>query len=212
MSEKKERNMSPRGFLHKAEQAKSAIALIAAQRTWLESGELCHVTSPILAKIDAGELLPTPGLEHIKQAVTCCVMQAAIRKGEEASARLQSGAESSKPYAGVIYSAPGVIAIKLNEKKEEVELKENFDSPQAAERWVNRRLDDGESGWFGEVIWKNIILKSGLPMITRVERNLAIAAVQTKKKSAYHKTLKVGAGPLGPRMKVSQTRSSFSRG
>src|SRR5579864_9472553 len=109
MAETKERKMSPKGFLHKCttKAANSAIAFLAAHRTFLETGELAIKTSPLLAKLDAGELLPTPCLKEIQYAVMTHIIESDQNKLDAKVQAAQEGSPKTtrKPWLATIYNA-----------------------------------------------------------------------------------------------------------
>src|ERR1700721_2084558 len=123
--------------------AASASAFLQAHRAFLESGELAPITGEILAKVDAKELLPTPGLELIRNAVLAHSIQVESRKAEQRMMQAASDdkeGKSTKPWQVIIYTAKGDVATKINDKGEEVELSMSFDLQQRASDWCDRRL------------------------------------------------------------------------
>lgn len=136
-----ERKMTPKGFLHKTttKAANSALAFLATYRDYLTTSEVAIVTSPIIAKVDAGELLPTPALEEIKNAVFQHMLVLDTLK-HEAAIEKQQEPKKTKPHVGMIYTEHGVIATRINAEGEEEELIKSFDLPQEAMRWIDRRL------------------------------------------------------------------------
>src|SRR5271166_4917515 len=147
-----ERQMTPKGFLAKlsTKAANSAAGFILAHRQWLTTGELASVTSPILAKLDTKELLPTPALKELGQAVMNHIIVQDQRRAEASMEGAQQSG-TTKPWVATIYDSKGLICTKLNSDGEEEELVKGFDHPQEADRWVDRRLYDGASDWHGEV-------------------------------------------------------------
>src|SRR6476660_953615 len=89
--------ISPKMFLHKASQAKSAIAFIAAYREWMETGQIASALSPILARIDNKELFPTPGLLEIRNAVLVHHLTAEVQKAEAEQAKREVKANTPPP-------------------------------------------------------------------------------------------------------------------
>jgi hypothetical protein len=215
MSEsKKERVMSPKGFLHKAttKAAGSAMAFLAQHRAWLETGELAKVTSPILAKVDSKDLMPTPALEEIKVVVLNHMIASEIRKGEEQMAAREAGPQSTpKNWIATIYTAKGEVATRVNAKGEVEDLEESFDLSQEADRWTDRKLVEGAPDWFGVITHATMTVK-GEPMATTVTRNDAMARVLAPAKGPVMKPQAKGTGKLSFGVKVHNDRSRFSNG
>lgn len=209
MSEQtKERKMTAKGFLHKTttKAAKAATAFLAQHRAWLETGELAQFTSPILAKLDEKEILPTPALEAIKAVVLGHML---AKDCEVAEAKIQDDASkgrSQKPWLATIYNCKGEVCTRLNEKGEEEDLQKGFDLSSDADRWVDRRLFDGQSDWFGVI--NSPIHKSE----TTVIREDAIARILKKPKPCATRKTSASTSTLGFRPKVQNDRFYFSRG
>ncbi len=218
MSTKKERTMTPKGFLHKTttKAANSADAFLKAHRAWLESGELASLTSPILRKLDDGEVMPTPALEAIKSVVYGHMIASEIRKGEESIARQEQGGKgpgASKPWIGTIHNADGQIAVKINEEGEEVLLQQGFEKPQECERWVDRRLFEGTDGQFGVVASTTLIgPKTGSPISSTIMRQDAIARILKQKGGPVMKSSAKSSSKLGFGVKAKQSTAKFSHG
>lgn len=213
--EKRTRKMSAKWFLSLATGGKksvSAEAFIAAHRSWLETGELAAQVAPILIQIDDKEIFPTPGLDAIKMIALGHLMAENISKAEEQLNKV-SEPRTEKPYVGCIMTSEGKIAMILDEKKEQHELRSSFEHPQEAERWCQRRLNESATDWYGEVIWTKILTKDKKPMVTKIRRDDAIKAIIPKTKSPLMHYNKVGGGGrLSNRMSVGQTHVRFSRG
>lgn len=203
-----ERKMTPKGFLHKTntKAANSAGAFLAQYRDYLVTGELAPIASPIIAKLDKGELLPTPALKAIAHAVMAHIIAVDTHATEEKlEADGQTGTQ--KPWLTTVYEGSGAIATKLNTDGEEEDLVKGFDHASDADRWADRRLFEGASDWYAVV--ESTVLGS---VISRIERNDAIARILKKPKGpAIHQTGK-STKTLGFGVKAKQTRSSFSRG
>lgn len=225
--------MNPRTFLDKANAAKSAEAFLAAHWEYITKGEIAAQAEPFVVKLQNRTMMPTSALQFIKTAVFNHMQLQQAEKEEqiaEKARKLTSGPAKNKPYIGVVY-APGeliqeskneagevvkvvipVIATKRNKDGEEFELHEHFESPQAAARWVQRRLAEGPSDHRGEVIWARVISsKTGLPMTDLITYDAAIGALHKKNKSPFMHLNKVN-GRLTSQMKVGQTKTSFSKG
>lgn len=213
MSEKKTRNMSAKGWLHKTttKAAASADGFIKAHREWLETGSLAELTSPILAKIDSRELMPTPGLEALKAVVLGYMIASETAKGEEAMRKRDEEPAITKPWTATIYDKDGQIATKINEQGKEVDLFEKFDQPQDAEGWTDRRLFDGQPDWFGVVQSTTMTNKHGEALSTTVLRVDALARMLRKKKGPVMDRPK-STSKLSWGAKVKNSVSKFSHG
>jgi len=205
MAETKERKMTPKGFLHKTttKAANSAIAFLAQYRAFLTTGELAERTSPIIAKVDAGELLPTPALKEIQYAVMTHIIEADAAKVDQA---VEAGPkQTKKPWRASIYDAAGVLQTRINPKGEEEDLVKGFDLGQEADRWADRRLFEGTHGWYA------VVEHTIIPNIsTRVERGDSMARILKQPKGpAIHQKGK-STKTLGFGVKAKQTRVTFS--
>lgn len=202
------RNMTVDGFLLKTRQkgANSAAAFLAAHREWLTTGTLAEFTTPILAKLDKGEILPTPTLEEIKKVVVTHHILSMEKKGQEAMEKASEPKEP-KAYVATIFDASGNVPEVWQEKvnpetgKDEgghVPLVKDFDLPQRAEGWLERKLFDGAPDWHGEVASMAALKQDGTSIITRVERKDAIANI-----------LRRGRTPVCHKKAVSTSRLGF---
>lgn len=136
-----ERKMSPKGFLHKTttKAAGSAMAFLATYRDYLLTGEVAVATSPIIARLDAGTVMPTPALEEVKAAVFAHMRKQDSLKAE-ASIEKEQAPKKTKPHVGTIYDETGAIATRVNNEGEVEDLIKSFDLPQECQRWIDRRL------------------------------------------------------------------------
>lgn len=214
-TDKKERNMTPRGFLHKSntKAGASASGFLAQYRSYLETGELAEVTSPILRKLDDKALMPTPALEAIKAVV---LIHMIAKDAEKANDSIQNPAKGStarvKPWTSTIYNAKDEIQTRINDDGEEVELVASYDHPQDAERWVDRRLFEGQSDWYGVCVHSTITI-NGKPLTTTISRGDSIARLLKQKKGPVMQPQKGnGDGKLGFGAKVKESRCHFSKG
>lgn len=200
-----DRNMTPKGFLHKTttKAANSAAAFLAQYREYLTTGELASVTSPILRKLDDKELLPTPALKMVAVAVMGHIIATDKAKAEEAIERATAPA-ATKTWVAVIKDSGGNVCTKLNSDGEEEDLLKSFEHPQEADRWVDRRLFDGASDWYGEV--------EGLGTLVTVSRADAIARILKQPKGPAIHQRGTSTKTLGFGVKAKQDRASFSRG
>jgi len=216
-----ERSMSPKGFLHKAngKAANSALAFLATHREWLTTGELAATTSPILAKIDSGDLLPTPGLNVIKEVVLAHHLANEIRKGEDAMARAEeqeAGGGKSKPYLATVYDKDGEIPQVYVEKEdpetgavtgEWKDLQQGFDLPQRAQGWLDRKLYDGAPDWRGEIASTYMTGSDGLPMVEHVTRLDSMARIDHRVKGPVCHVRGVSTKSLGFGVKAKGDRN-----
>lgn len=200
-----ERKMSPKGFLYKSNaKGLSAIAFLKAHREWLETGTLASLTSPILAKLDAGEVMPTPALELLRNAVLSHHIASEIAKGESAMAKAQEP-KKTKNYLATILDGEGNIATRINAKGEVEDLQQSFDLPQEASRWCDRRLYDGASDWRGEVTSTKLHGSDGLPMVEHIARIDSIARILKKPAQPVVHVKGVSSKSLGFGVKAKQT-------
>jgi hypothetical protein len=212
----KPRNMSVKGFLHKCttKAATSAEGFIAAHRAWLETGELCEVTSPILRMLDEGQLFPTPALDLLQTEVLTHHLRVESLKAEKKLLDASNGTETrtSKPWISRIFDAKGNLVITKNAKGEEVELEETFQSASDADRWTDRRLFEGASDWFGVVQHTRIMRADGEPLTSVIMRQDAIARILKIPKSPLVKKTGTRDNRLSFGVKVAQSRAHFSHG
>lgn len=205
-NETKERKMSPKGFLAKTQTkaANSAIAFLTQYRAYLTTGELKDKTSPIIAKVDAGELLPTPALREIQYAVMTHIIESDSAKADQAST--QGAAKGTrKPWKASIYDAAGVLQTKVNAKGEEEDLVQGFDLGQRANEWADRRLFEGTHGWYA-IVEHTVIAN----VSSRIERGDSMARILRQPKGpAIHQKGK-STKTLGFGVKAKQTRVTFS--
>jgi hypothetical protein len=193
------RNMTAKGFFKKSESkaAASVEAFLAAHKEWLLNGEASYCTAPVVARLDAGELLPTPALQAIREAVMGHLMLidmlGATDRKEEAEEKKSAAPKTPKPF----------IAYILDEYKN-VMLKKGFDLPQRASEWVDRRLVENGSECSGEVAHK------GKPWeaITREESLARILG--TRKSSQVCKSM--GSSDGNWRMACKPSKAIFSHG
>jgi hypothetical protein len=201
---KKERVMSPKGFLHKAttKAANSAEGFLAQHRAWLETGDLAQFTSPILRKLDEKEILPTPALEAIKVIVLDHMIASEIRKGEEAIDKRENGAPvTPKNWTVTIYTSKG----------DEVQSK-GFELAQEADRWADRRLFEGASDWYAVVNHATLLNKNGELLNTVILRNDAMARLFKQARGPVMKPKPTSGGKLSFGVKCGNDVAKFSHG
>ena len=212
MADKKERKMSPKGFLHKCstKAANSALAFLSQYRSFLETGDLAEKTSPILAKMDAGELYPTPALKEIQYAVMTHIIESDRQKLEakiEAQAQAGTSTGTRKPWLAQILNEAGVIQTRVKDDGEVEELVKGFDMSSDADRWVDRRLFEGAPDWHGTV--EHTVIPN---VCSRIERQDSIARILKQPKGPTVHVRGKSTKTLGFGVKCKESRSSFSRG
>jgi hypothetical protein len=217
---KKPRNMTPKGFLHKTttKAALSAHAFLDQYREYLTTGELAERTSPILAKYDADKAqalakmqdtnkIAQASLKEIAHAVMVHIIESDHAKMEEKLEEAQSPKTGTKkPWIATILDAAGNICTRVKEDGEEEELVKGFDHASEADRWVDRRLFEGASDWYGEID------HASLPIHTRIERQDAIARILKKAKGPTVQVRGKSTKTLGFEHKAKENRFYFSRG
>lgn len=201
-----ERKMTAKGFLHKAstKAANSALAFIAAHREFLTTGELGSVTGPILIKLDSKEILPTPALGEIKQAVLGYMVAEQITAGQ---AKLERASEPAKPknYTATVYTETGEIATRVNEAGETVDMVQGFEDYMRAQDWCDRRLAlDAGNGWTAKV------LDNRSQRECEVDRDDAFARFFKRPKAPTMRQSGTGDGKW--RMRAKGDHFHFSRG
>ncbi len=211
MSEKKERKLTPKWFLHKTttKAANSALAFITAHRDFLTMGELASKTSPILAKLDNKELFPTPALNQIKQAVLDHMIALEANKFEQAIEKAQNDeaqGKKSKPFVAQILNAKMELCTRLKDNGEIEELQKEFDLPQEAQRWCDRRLVEGAPDWHATID----DARTGTHEY--ILRNESIQRTFRKKKGPTMHPRKMTTDKLSFGVRAKQDRASFSHG
>lgn len=199
-----DRKMTFTGFIAKATKPNvSAAAFLATHRNYMLSGELASITSPILLKVDMGELLPTPALHVIATAVMNHVIASDLQKLDD---KLNNPPQEAEPKAWLssIYDSQNVIQTRVNAKGEVEELIKEFDKASDGDRWSDRMLFDGADGWFAII--------EGHGTMVRVERSDAMARILKKPKSAVAHQKSTTTNKLGFGVRAKQDRASFSRG
>lgn len=207
-NDKKPRTMTIKGFLHKAsgKAANSAEAFINFHRAFLSSGELAPLTSHILARVDAGETMPTPALDEIRTIVLAHSIQSAARAAEE-KMLAEPKTASQKPWSVTLFTAKGEVATKVNAEWEVIELSQNFDLQQRASEWADRRLtQDCSADCFGVIIHTPTSLEVVVLYVDAMGRQ------NPKAKSPFSKKTGSRDNKLSFGVKAGNDRAHFSHG
>lgn len=205
-TEKKERKMSPKGFLAKcnSKAGLSVMAFVATHNEYLTKGEVAYATAPIVEKLIAGDMMYTPAMDAIKKAVMDHILNVDSMLSEEKKAEKaeKQGVRSrtTKPFSACIRDGEGNI-VRNDEGKE---LKSTFDLPQRASEWCDRRLFEQTSDCFGEVFHHGVHYEF-------VNRDGAIGRILKVGSSAVMKHQK-GSSKLSFGTKVKESHSKFSHG
>lgn len=201
------RKMSPKGFLHKAslKAGNSASAFLQAHREWLTTGELAQTCKPILDRVDAKEVMPTPALQEIKLAVFNHMVASDVRKAEIAIQKAQEPG-ATKAHVATILDEKGRIVTRVNAQGHEEDLVKSFDLPQEAMRWINLRLIEAAPWSYATLDHVKTVQQE---IITRDD---AFASEFKSKKSPVMKAQSKTTSKLSFGVKASQDHASFSRG
>jgi hypothetical protein len=214
-TDNKTRNMTVKGFLFKAggKAANSAAAFLAQHRAFLETGDLCEVTSPILRLIDEQQLMPTPGLDLLKEAVLTHHLRAEVDKEERRlSEQNNPSGHTSKPWISRVFDSKGNLVVALNSKGEEVELEKTFQLASDADRWSDLRLVENASDCFAVVEHTKIMRADGTPISTVIMRQDALSRILKAKKHPFSKKTGGRDSRLSFGVKAVQSRATFSHG
>ena len=226
--------MSIKGWLHKSntKAAASAEGFLQAHRSFLETGELASITTPILKMVDEGALFPTPALELLQAEVLAYIVQADAAKAANRIAESAEGESiasvTRKSWTATVYNAKGEVQTVSWEENVEVlsptgervtkkvtktkDLRQSFDLCADADRWSDRRLFDGASDWFATVEHSTMLRADGTAISTTIMRQDSIARILKQKKQPFAKKTGSRDSKLSWGAKVSQSRAHFSRG
>jgi hypothetical protein len=210
MSDSKKRNMSIKGWLHKASGKISATAFLVAHREWLLSGDLSPVTSPILVKLDNQEILPTAALTDLRSVLLGHMVAKEAAKAEDDLLNPKGG--TKKPWLATIYDAKGNIQTRVKEDGSVEDLQKGFDKSSDADRWSDRKLFDAPCDCYAIVSHTSIVNKSGDLLYTVVMRDDAIARILKVERGPVMKAHSKTTDRLGFGTKVHNDRSVFSKG
>jgi len=203
------RNMTARGFLAKANSAKSAQAFFEAHKEYILTGEIAPLTAPIFGAFEKGAMLPTVALLTMKQAVVAHIMLAATTAAKEAAAKPpKAPAKSGLPYRVEVLDAEGDIVMGDNGDI----LLNFFEKWQDAERWLDRKLFDAGPACHGEITHTYHVNGDRRIKVHPIMRDDSIARVLHKGPQGAFKSLKFGGSKLGFGVKAKNDVSKFSRG
>jgi hypothetical protein len=220
MSTSKERAMTPKMWLLRSTQkaALSAEAFLRAHRDFLTSGDLRSIAAPILARIETREIMPTPGLQLLREAILAHSIQV---EADQAKAKLQAKTEAEesadellhgKQWRAVIYNQKGEIQTRVKETGEIVDLDETFPTAAAADRWTDRRLVESASDCFGVVSSLTMMRQDGTPISNTVLRGDAIARLLKAPKQPFGKKVGTRDDKLSFGVKAHPSHAHFSHG
>lgn len=205
------RNMTLKGFIAKThtKAAANAAGFLGQYREWLETGEVAELTSPILAKLDAKELLPTPALKEITSVVFAHMMAQESVKAEKSVAKSrEEKPKTEKRVVATVYTAKGEIAVD----SEGNEIVQGFDMVQDAERWADRRLVESSPDCICKIVQTTVKDRNGQAMVSEVTREEAFGRIYKGRKMASHKKTGVSMSRLGFGVKAKNDRFHFSHG
>jgi hypothetical protein len=201
-----ERKMSPKGFLRKATSAKSALGFLDQYRSYMTTGELSSVLSPIVAKVDSGELMPTPAVSLISHAVMAHIIAIDTAKAEKAIEAQEAGPTSNKPWLFTVFDSNDVVQTRINNQGDEEDLVKGFDDASTGDRWMDRCLVDGAPNWYG------VCEHTSMKVCTIILRADALARILRAKKTAVVHTKGKSTKRLGFQMVCHESRARFSDG
>lgn len=210
--------MTVKGFLAKATKPNiSAQGFLDQYREFMLTGELSYVLSPILAKVDAGEMMPTPAVA----AIAVATMYHRIAKDTIAAKKSIAAQEDAKEegpakvkaprkvsnWTSTVLDSAGNVCTRINAKGEEEDMVKGFDASGDADRWSDRRLAlDCVAGCYAVVSHAHSAVK------TFIMRDDAMARFYRQAKGPTIKPQSKTTDKLGFGVKAKESRSSFSRG
>lgn len=213
--------MTPKGFLYKCttKSAASAKAFLETHREYLCSHtELKDVIIPIFNKMDCQELLPTPALEQIRVAVFECMISIEANKLSQEVKKITSSKTSSKKFSSCIRNANGQIV-----ENKDGEMICEFDLPQRAKDWCDRKLAELNGAYWGEVLHGElhdsilsredaILRHKASSRFEYISKEDAMARRFKNPGMAFHKMTRPSSSKLGFGVKANPTVAKFSRG
>lgn len=231
--EKKARNLTSKGLLHRAKIAKSALGFFQQYREYLVSGELAPITSPIVAAVDSGDVLPTPALNEVINLVFAHNLAKDVKQAEDKMARNMAESQTEKAYVATIYDEHGQIATRIIQDGEKQLIVDNegevigarakkagkvenltkgFENHERAIEWAYRRLFEGASGWTAQIVSTRLFTKSGAPFTTVVDRDEAIRKLFPRGKTPIMHKRKETTNKLSFGVKARNDVAKFSYG
>jgi hypothetical protein len=198
--------MSVKGFLRKSTTAKSALGFLAAYRDYMVNGELAPVLSPIVDKVDSGELMPTPAVSLISHAVMAHIIACDQQKLEKAIEAKEDGPTSTKPWLTTIYNSSDVVQTRLNAQGEEEDLIKGFGDASSADRYADRNLIECSSDCYA------VVESTTMKVRTVILRADAMARLLRNKKGPVIHQKGKSTKRLGFQMTCKESRARFSNG
>jgi hypothetical protein len=212
METKKPRNMSAKGFLHKASGKVSAAAFIEQHTAWLLTGDLADFTAPILKAVADKELMPTPALAALTNVVLGHMIATENAKAEDALLNPKTRDKKSYPWIATVLNAKGEVQTRVKEDGSIENLEKGFEKSSDADRWCDNRLFDGACDWYATVSHTSIINRHGNPLSTIILRDDAIARKLQAPKGAVMKQHSQTTDKLSFGVKCGNDRAVFSKG
>jgi len=196
-TEKKARNMTLKGFVHKASSAKSAMGFLAAHAEFIRKYD---DLATLLDSYEKGKEIATAVLTQIRDRAFVRMVDEEIAAAKAKSQNVRE--PKVKNYTVTIWCKDGSQVAEG--------VSEGFTLMQEAEGWADRRLFEDASSVYAEVV-STMIGKNG-PITWRIERGDAIARVLKSKRGPVMKGQSKSAGSLSFRPKVKEDHFYFSRG
>ena len=204
-----ERKMTAKGWLHKSTQpnaANSAEGFLAQYRDFLQSGSLAPVTTPILLKMDSGEVTPDVAFKAVQNVVMTHIIASDMLKAEQAMEDAANPGTQKNWLVSIRDLEDNIVVVK-NAKGEDEELVKAFDKSSDADRWSDRRLFDGAPDWYGVVEFtKNPKIR------TVIYRQDSMARIMRKGRGPVVQQKGQSTKTLGFGVKAKETRVTFSKG
>lgn len=171
-----EKTKKPEAVLSAISRSKTpAMATIAGFMDYFKNGPVAAYTAPIIEKVEAGTLYPTPALSLLKEAIVAHIVAQSLES-----------AINPKPRAVAEASAPTVkfTAIIIDGNGRQVcdnegnPLEKDFPLPQRAQGWADRRLFEGASDWRavilqGDEFWEGIMREDSIARILKQPKSAA---------------------------------------
>jgi len=203
---KQSKLLTPKSFLRKASAAKSAIGFFAQYREYITTGELAPLLSPILAKVESKQVLPTPALNELGQAILSHILAIEVARSEQKNDGHSRGTSKPKNWTVSILNSKDEIQTRFNLKGEEEELVKGFDKVSEGDRWADIRLVECASDCYARVN------HSSMKVDTIITREDAMARIFRKPKSAICAHRSQTTSSLSFRPHAKESKASFSRG